>query len=347
MKPTALVVTTVHWPDDTRIRERLIRTLGQSFGIRYATKSPGPSDRSGLDWVPLKGGRLRRNLAALRVCTRGPWDVLIVHDPELIPVAVVSRLVRRRPVVLDVHENIPAIAMTREWVPGAMRRPLAAVMRWLLRVAERALTVTLAEDGYQELFAREHVVFANYPDTRRYPEPGPGDRSVVYLGDVTVERGARVAVEACRIAGLPLEFVGRVGDELRRELTESSHGAGVRFTGALANPIALEEIRAGGVAIAPLLDSPNYRNSAPTKVLEYLALGLPVVASDLPGTRRLVAGLEAVELVDPADPGLLAAAALRSLEPGVRATAARQASRVRDSFQWPGDEVTRFYLSLV
>ena len=348
MKPTALVVTTVHWPDDTRIRERLIRTLGRNFEVTFATRSPGPSDPSGLDWVPLEGGRLRRNLSVLRVCLRGQWDVLVVHDPELIPAAMASRLVHRRPVVLDVHENIPAIAMTREWVPRALRRPLAGVMRWILRLAERALTITLAEEGYLELFAREHVVFPNYPDTGRYPEPKPGDRSVVYLGDVTAERGARVAVEACRTAGLALTLVGRVGDELRQELSESfPHGPGVRFTGELANPVALEEIRGRGVAISPLLDLPNYRHSAPTKVLEYLALGLPVVASDLPGTRSLVAGLEAVELVTPGDPDLLAAAMLRSLEPEVRHSAARQAPRVRESFRWPGDEVTRFYLSLV
>ena len=347
MKPKALVVTTVHWPDDTRIRERLIRTLAEGFDVRYATRDPGPSDTSGLEWVRLPGGRMRRDLAALRLALTGSWDVLVVHDPELIPVALLGRL-RRRPVVVDVHENIPATAHTRDWVPEWLRTPLSLFLRHALRIAEPFLTVTLAESGYRSLFRRHHPVFPNHPDTRRYPDPTEGDRVVVYLGDVTTQRGARVAVEAVAEAGVPIVFIGRVGDDLRAELTTAGDdGTTVEFRGELPNPVALEEARRAGVGISPLLDGPNYRNSAPTKVLEYLALGLPVVASDLPGTRALVEGLQAVELVAPGDTTALAQAIERALEPSWRATASAQAREIRERFRWPAEEVLEFYRSLV
>lgn len=347
MKPKALVVTTVHWPDDTRIRERLIRTLAAGFDVRYATRDPGPTDTSELEWVRLPGGRLRRNLVALRLALTTSWDVLAIHDPELIPVALLARL-KGRPVVLDVHENIPATARTRDWVPEWLRTPLAAFLRVALRIAERLLTVTLAEPGYRRLFRRDHPIFPNHPDTRSYPEPSAGARVVVYLGDVTTQRGARVAVEASAEAGVPIVFIGRANEDLRAELSAATgEGLTVEFKGELPNPEALDEARRAGVGISPLLDGPNYRDSAPTKVLEYLALGLPVVASDLPGTRELVEGLEAVELVSPGDPTALARGIGRALQPSSRVAAAAQARQVRERFRWPAEEVLEFYRSLI
>lgn len=348
MKPTVLVVTTVHWPDDTRIRERMIRTLAETFEVRYASREPGPTDTSDLRWVPLRGGRLRRNLSALRQCLRSAWDVLVVHDPELLPAAMLARLRRRRPVVFDVHENIPATALTRAWVPDRMRRPLARALGILLRFAESSLVVTLAEEAYSSLFKGDHVVFPNYPDTSRYPEPAPGDGSVVYLGDVTIERGANVTVDAANLHGRQVVFVGRVTSELETRLrNRATDPSKLEFTGLLSNPEAIKRIRKAGVGIAPLLDTPNYRHSLPTKVLEYLAVGLPVVASDLPGTRRLAEGLEAVELVPPNDPRELADPIERSLDPRVREKAVAQAGMIRERFRWPAEAVTDFYLSLI
>ena len=171
MTPPALVVTSVHWPDDTRIRERLCRTLSKGFRVVLATRAPGPSDRTGLDWIPLRGGRFRRIWAAGRTALGSQWDVMIVHDPELVPLAMVVRLLRRSPVVFDVHEDIPATALTRDWVPGPLRGLLSWALRAMLRLAEKTLMITLAEDGYQRLFREKHVVFPNYPATAEYPEP--------------------------------------------------------------------------------------------------------------------------------------------------------------------------------
>lgn len=342
------MVTTVHWPDDTRIRERLIRTLAEDFEVSYATKSPGPSDRSDLTWLPLRGGRLRRNLGALRVCLAQDWDVLVFHDPELLSVGILSRLFRRRPVVFDVHEDFSAVATTRGWLPTVVRRPASACIRVALRVAESFFILTLAEENYRRLFRHSHAVFPNFPDTSRYPEPTDGDGSVVYLGDVTLERGAGVAMEAVALHGRQMTFIGRVSDQLETQLRESAgNGVNVEFTNELPNPLALDRVRTAGVAIAPLLDIPNYRHSAPTKILEYLALGVPVVASDLPGTRNLVEGLDAVELVPPGDSEQLARAIDHSLVPELREAAVAQVEKIRERYRWPSEDVLGFYHSLL
>lgn len=345
MKPTALVITTVHWPDDTRIRERLIRSLAVDFDVQYAARSPGPSDISGLTFRELRGGRLRRNLDALRLALWSRWDVLVVHDPELVPVAFLARVVRRRPVVFDVHEDFPAVVDTRSWVPRCLRRPLAGLLRVVMRLAERFLIVTLAEPGYRRLFTGDHAVFPNSPDTSDYPHVEESrEEEAVYLGDATLERGVDVAIEACRLAGVNLRLVGRISEGVRKLVARD--GA-VVVEGVVPNPEAIRLVSRAAVGLVPLRDLRNYRHSQPTKLLEYLAVGVPVVATDLPGTRELVEGLKAVRLVPPGDAGSMADAIQESLSEDSLRIAIEQADEVRERFRWPQHEVTSFYKTLV
>lgn len=349
MKPRLLVLTTVHHPDDPRIRERLIRSLDADFDITYAARTPGPSDQAGIVWAPLKGGRIRRGASAARHLWFTRYDVASLHDPELLPTAILVRLIRRKQIVFDLHENLPAQLATKPWLWRPVRPPISWVSRRLLRLAERVLPITLAEQGYAALFRRDHPVFPNHPDTERLPAvTADRDGTVVYVGDITEARGLRDAVVAAGAAGLPLRLIGPVRDDERRALDDLAreHAAVVRFEGRLSHHAAMESVGKASVAIAPLRDLPNYRHSLPTKVLEYLAMGVPVVATDLPGTREVVEGLESVWLVPAGDTAALATA-LRAAATDDETAAPRQAATVRKRFSWPTERVADFYRGLV
>lgn len=348
MTKTVLVVTSVHWPDDTRIRERLIRALSSDFQVMYAARSPGPTDRSGLTYIELRGGRLRRNLRSIWLGLATQYDVMVIHDPELLPAAVLARLIRRRQVVFDVHEDVPASAYTRAWVPRSLRRVFAMVLAWLLRMVEPILEITLAEPGYRSLFAKDHPCFPNYPDTSGYPEAGNDPSGpAIYLGDVTTERGVDVAVSACASIRVPLVLVGRISLEMESQLRDTTLSDELVIEGLVSNPVAMKRLTQAGVGLSPLRDMPNYRNSQPTKILEYLAVGLPVVASDLPGTRELCEDLEAVFLVEPEDERALAEAISKARSPELSARAKKQAAAIRSRFRWPTEDVLAYYDSLV
>ena len=117
--------------------------------------------------------------------------MVVLHDPEMIPAGVLARILRRRPVVFDVHEDLESQIRYKEWAPWWTKPALRLLARGLYRLAERYLTLTLAEAGYQRLFREDHPVFANYPRSEGYPEPlEEGDGSAIYLGDVTLARGS-------------------------------------------------------------------------------------------------------------------------------------------------------------
>jgi glycosyltransferase involved in cell wall biosynthesis len=349
-RPAILVLTTVHTPDDTRIRERLIRSIERLGEVTYASRSPGPTDSSGLSWVELPGGRARRNWRAFRLLVGRAWDLVILHDPETIPAGLVARMLRRTSVVFDVHEDLPSQIESKQWVPSWARPLLRGIARGLYWAADRGLDITLAEPGYQRLFTRSHPVFANYPRTSAFPDPEPaGDGSAIYVGDITRARGIEEAVEASARAGVSLVAVGRVDPTLavRLQTGAASRGMELTLSGHLANPVALERVSVASVGLSPLRDEANYRDSLPTKTLEYLAMGVPVVATDLPGTRAVLGALDGVWLVPPDDIEAMASAIASAVTPEAKKAAVEQAPLVRERFRWPEEDVRSFYDELL
>ena len=133
------------------------------------------------------------------------------------------------------------------------------------------------------------------------------------------EKGVDVAIEACRIARMPLVIAGD-GPQMD-ELRQRAAGADVRFEGQVEDA-RLEELRAGAaIALAPSRSAETFGMA----VAESMAAGLPVVASRVGALPEL---LGEQSLVEPGDPDALAAALKRLA--GDRVLGERGRERVRE-----------------
>ena len=353
MSPSALVVTSVHPADDPRIRHKSIDTLvDDGWTVTYACPDPGPQDSVRMRVLLLTGSRLARSFQALWAMFRIRTDVVAIHDPELLLGAVPLAMMRgKATVVFDLHENLPAQLRTRSGTPLLLRRLTSLLAATVLKIAERVMTITLAERGYLRLFRREHPVFENLPVSQTLPIRTPDASGVVYVGDITRERGAVLLLEAvARVPDVALTLIGRCQRELAEELEARARDLDVDLTlpGFLAYGEAWELASSSLVGVSPLLDLPNYRYSLPTKIYEYRSVGLVAVASDLPGSASAVDGSAAARTFKAGSVDDLARVLQEVLTDEVlHQHAVEEAPGVRAASRWDSRGFGAFYRSLL
>lgn len=322
-------ITTVHRRNDTRIWVKEVASLGQALkGVDVVLlvqdgKGSAAPDASGVRVIDvgcpgrnrllrmLRGSwRMWRNLRAL-----GP-RVVHFHDPELMPLGLALKAAGMK-VVYDVHEDVPRQILSKEWIPLLVRRPVAAAVEAMEWLGARAFdAIVPATPPIAARFpAEKRVTVQNFPISAELTalDPTPYSqrpRAFAYVGDITDSRGVWEAVEALGLLqddDCLLELAGGCGSEpLWRRLQASEGWSRVRYHGWASRPDVarmLGRVRAGVVLLHP---EPNYMEAYPNKMFEYMAAGLPVIASDFPLWREIVEGVGAGLLADPQDPAAIA-----------------------------------------
>jgi glycosyltransferase involved in cell wall biosynthesis len=154
------------------------------------------------------------------------------------------------------------------------------------------------------------------PERSRIVETGPGRSSGEYalvVSRLSPEKGVDVAIEACRLAGMPLVIAGEGPEE--SSLRAQTHGDEVSFVGRVEDE-RLADLRAGAaIALVPSRSAETFGMAA----AEAMAAGLPVAASHVGALPELV---DPAGLVPASDANALAAAIKRLLDDtGARARA--------------------------
>lgn len=345
-----LVVTVVHTPDDARIRYRQMRAMLEAgyqvtfiapferFGV------PLPTDVDGLTGVSVPRAEGRQRIAALRAVRdavaehAAGKDLVLMHDPEL--VLAVARLKGLPPVVWDVHEHTAATMSLKPWLPKPLRPLGVRLAKFIERYAERHYHLMLADAGYRELFRKSHPVV---PNTTYVPDqvPPPGDDRVVYVGHLTRARGTEEMIEVGRRVKdtVRVELVGDA-DCVMRPLLERAHAEGsVHWHGFLPNEKALELVEGAMAGLSLRHDEVNYRGSWATKVIEYMARGIPSVSTPTPPAPEIVAQYQAGIIVDFGDAAAAADAVLKlHANPDLRAEMGKRGHEAAlAGYAWPAN----------
>jgi len=141
--------------------------------------------------------------------------------------------------------------------------------------------------------------------------------------------------------------VGRIAEKLKLELESLAGELGVAHRVAFHKPVSQEilweyTISADiGVALYKNTSRNNYY-CAPNKIYDYALVGLPMIASDLPGLQRELGVHQAGLLVDPTDPRAVGLALERLVsDPGLRKSLVSAASEmVRRAWNWESQAET-------
>jgi glycosyltransferase involved in cell wall biosynthesis len=323
VQPHVVHLSTVHSPADVRIFRKMCCTLSESgYRVTFIVpKDAGETrERVTLRALPPRTGPWRRigNLfRMLAAALRERGDLYHFHDPELLLVGVLLKLLGKR-VIYDVHEDVPKQILSKHWIPRALR-PIVSRAAWCVEfVASRMCDgIVAATPSIARKFpSRRTVIVQNFP-LRHEIAPSQStpykDRlpAVIYVGCISAERGIRQVLKATSEVNqsrpVKLILAGACHPPtLADELATSAETANVEFRGWCVRDEVRQLMASTRAGLVTFLPEPNHVEAQPNKLFEYMSAGLPVIASDFPLWREIVAANECGLLVDPSRPAEIA-----------------------------------------
>lgn len=256
-------------------------------------------------------GRLKRMIVTpMKLLRRALYisaDVYQIHDPELIPMAIWLRKLSRKPVIYDMHESYSDLLTHKDYLNKIqsfiLAKAIRSVEKTALKIFEQSMTVT------------EHIAdkFGGIPVIHNYPilaewenvvvnEQRYKSRNLCYLGSITKERGIIELVKAIENIDCQLHLAGSFEPpELRDEVCSLPGFSKVVEHGFINREEAAELLGQCALGIHMIFPNPNNMHCLPTKMLEYMAASLPILASNIPANIELLDSSDSGRYVDPKD----------------------------------------------
>jgi phosphatidyl-myo-inositol alpha-mannosyltransferase len=300
--------------------EPWVRSVGRPVDIPYnASLAP-------IDPRPWSIRRVRAELRSFRP------DVVHAHEPLAPSTGMWATLAARSPVVGTFHAG-PDRSRLYDLASPALR-VVARRLAWRVAVSRRAEEVARSRIG------GDFEVVPNGLRTQPFRTATPADlgpgRKLLFVGRLHPRKGFLAAVAAFDLIAAEHPDVQMVvaGDGEQRDAVSKlrpEHRVRVRMLGTVPH----EDLPAIHAACDLYLGPAAGGESFGVVLVEAMAAGLPVVASDIPGYQEVVDdGVEGF-LVPAGDPARLAEAALRVLEDPELATRLGEAGRRRAAqFDW-------------
>jgi glycosyltransferase involved in cell wall biosynthesis len=123
----------------------------------------------------------------------------------------------------------------------------------------------------------------------------PGSLKMVYLGLLGESRGLQTVIEAmpdivrnCPDIRLYILGSGSAATLLKSMVKEKELENNVLFLGWVDNECAKKYIKHADIALLPHFSCGHWDNTIPNKLFDYMAYGIPIVASDVPPMKRIV-----------------------------------------------------------
>ena len=356
---------------DARVQKEALALVRAGYKVTvFSLTMPGPREQThlGIKLInpttghlarfPYRLSYLRAYWQTMRALLSERADVWHGHDLEMLPFVYAAARLKGGKLVYDAHELWSGYDWPGRGGPMGPARQLVwkiwlKLEKWLAGRCQLVITVnrSCANEIATQLGIKTPLVLRNCADP--VPELGGpygglrsmlglagGEPLVVYAGLLQAGRGLENLIRAWvgLPAGVHLAFVGRGPAE--SELKNLAAQAGlskVHFLAPVGAPELPEFIR--GASLGAVLIEGNDLSkyySLPNKLFEYLAAGVPVLASGLPEIRRLVEKYRVGVFADPRDPGNIRSvlAGLLSGQSGTLEQLRQNALQASQSLTW-------------
>lgn len=234
-------------------------------------------------------------------------DIYHLHDPELL--TLVPFLLKRGKVIYDAHEDLPRQILGKHWIPKQLRFLISFLAEKIENFyARRVSGIITATPFIAKRFKKINPSVENinnfprleeFKDIQRQPSR---ENIACYIGGISSIRGIFEMVRAMEHVNGKLLLAGTFSTQEERQIAQTLPGWGKGVELGFCDRTKVKEIlasaRVGLVLFHPLQ---NHLDALPNKLFEYMAAGLPVIASDFPLWKDIVNSAACGMCVDPLD----------------------------------------------
>ena len=286
-------------------------------------------------------------------------DVITANDLDTLPASFFAAILKRKRLVYDAHEYFTGVPELVD--RPAVRKIWRAIEKRLVPHVSAIMTVNESIAAlYRAQYSHRITVIRNLPLINQppgipghLPEEFTRHPFLLYQGAVNMGRGLEQLLDAMTLMpGIYLVIVGDgdIKGELMHQAKQLNLSTRVCFTGRVSFENLAWYTRQATLGISLEQDiGLNYHYALPNKLFDYMHAGLPVIASDLPEIRKVVATVEFGVLIREFSPEFLAetiSGILNNKE--LLATWSKNALREAPNYSWEqeSDKLLKLYREL-
>lgn len=305
-KNILFVASTGKWWDHRYYHKQIPALISTGFNVSYMVREQEGLDNADVNIIALKkqvanNARKTGGLNLFLKIAASDFDAIQICNIELLPLGIMISVLTKKKVFYDCREDhFHAMLHSKVWFPKPVRYLFGSSVKILEYISGKLFKGFIDSDPAiysMHSFVKDSkkMIFYNMALESQFKNLSLDNKKIDFtvLGSMSVRTGVLDVVKAIgflkkrghkatlKLIGDPT-FDEELWAQIQEVIKKFDLSDQIKVTGRVPYkkvPLELEDCKIG---IIPLLDLPKFRNNIATKQFEYMAAGLPIIASDLP-----------------------------------------------------------------
>ncbi len=226
-------------------------------------------------------------------------DIIHIHDPELLPVGLLLRYLKKKIVIYDMHEDLPGQILEKDYLPNYLRPIFSHISKVVIHLCIRYYHGVISAADFltsqNARYCKKSITIWNFPRVSQIKIKTDfskhGIINILFIGNAYHGRSLEELAEALKDERLRdkmvLTIIGTFDSDFYKKMM-SINSQDVRMVSEVKYEELANMIKDYDVGFVCDYSYSRNEYAIPTKLLEYSAAGLCVLAPNTPAVNKIV-----------------------------------------------------------